>query len=382
MQLRRARGRAAQRRYRYRKEQALAETQARNEKLEAIVEGFTKALLGFGDHVMKSKAAALDRKLGFAYCDVVKTCLGLAARANEDQTRSEPNSQTPVYDENLPTSTVVSRSPDVKSSPLSTSDASQSAEPFNETSDIHKVLTPSPTASRCVLPGITFMFTQNPLLASDYSVADQFSYPEPSLWRRLLRHAVLRSYRALDRANGVPGTSHSWLARSHYFTLRHAPRWQLLILAKLGLESMAQEARSRVYGPSLPAKFDGTRLFNTDGHRILANAVAQDLERAGIWSESEMLRPEDLEGYIATKGTFSLDGNTLELQLFSSKASTSDSKQRISAEAKLQTVIIDTEKFIWKISEDAICLGDGMCFPKRIVNNAIVYSAVHMSQHI
>lgn len=332
---------------------------------------------------MKSKAVTLDKKLGLAYCDVVKTFLGLTAESTKDPIQSEATSETCVHEENPQTTTVVSASPEIELNPSSSSDSSPSEWLLNETSYSRHGLPPPATPSTYVLPRMAFMFTQNPLLASDYSVAEQFSYPEPSLWRRLLRHAILRSYRALDGVDGVPETPHSWLARSHHFSLRHAPRWQLLILAKLGLESMAEEARSRVYGPSLPSKkFDGTRPFTTDSHRILANAIALDLDRAGMWSESEMLRPEDLEDYIATKGKVSIDENTLEIQLFSSKNSVFDSRQTMSSESKSQTVIVDTEKFIWKISEDAICLGDSMGFAKRVVNKAIVYSAVHMSQDI
>jgi hypothetical protein len=188
---------------------------------------------------------------------------------------------------------------------------------------------------------------------------------------------MLRSYRALERAGDRQQNSKSWLARSHHFSLRHANTWHLLFLTKLGLDKMIEDTHFTTYGPALPAKKPSIDVFfGTSKHRELASAVLNDLESEGLWPN--MVRSEEVEEYISKKGKTRLVGNRLELRLFSPKGSRSPSPATFPSERHLQTVILDTEKLIRKICEDSICLGDGIAFPKRIINNAIVYSAVHM----
>ncbi|KIW70363.1 hypothetical protein PV04_02638 [Phialophora macrospora] len=387
-QLRRARGRAAQRRYRHRKDQTLAETHAKNVKLEAIVEEMVKAFLGFGDHIIRTEAAVSHGDLGPAYCEFVKTFLGLMAEVDQVKDRPPNQPPSPSWDNTLPTigsrttQSVVPTPEQIDSSSRS-SNESVFAEllPTAESNKAPGFWPTTPTVVRPPSLRIISMPTQNPLLSGDYSAMDEFSYPEPSLWRRLLRHGMLRSYRALEGADDIQENPQSWLARSHHFSLRHASRWQIRFLTKLGLDQMIENMHSTGYGATPSPKGLGVdQVFGTVKHRELANAVLKDLEREGIWPE--MVRSEELDNYLATKGNTRLVGNRLELRLFSPKGSRSPRSRAASPGRKVQTVIIDTEKLVWKLCDESICLGDGMGFPRRIINDAIVYSAVHISHDI
>jgi hypothetical protein len=387
-QLRRARGRAAQRRYRHRKDQTLAETHARNVKLEAIVEEMAKAFLGFGDHIIRTEAAISHGDLGPVYCEVVKTFLSLMAEVDqvkgwpEDQTRNSSCENTSGRIGSGTTQSVVQTPEQMESSSRSPYEfAFAELLPTAESSKAAGFRRMTLTDVGPPSLGIMSMPTQNPLLSGDYSAIDEFSYPEPSLWRRLLRHGMLRSYQALEGPGDIQENSQSWLARSHHFSLRHASRWQIRFLTKLGLDQMTENMHSTVYGPvPSPKELSVNQVFGTEKHRELANAVLKDLEREGIWPE--MVRSEEIENYLATKGNTRLIGNRLELRLFSPKGPRSPTPRAASTGKKFQTVIIDTEKLIKKLCEESICLGDGMGFLKRIINNAIVYSAVHISHDI
>ncbi|KAJ9616497.1 hypothetical protein H2200_000216 [Cladophialophora chaetospira] len=385
--LRRARGRAAQRRYRYRKEQTLAETQARNEKLEAVMDGMVKALLRFGDHVMESKAGISHGDLSSAYCELTRTFLDLTAKVNEEEDGSHDPSLNFEHEDKTHTKgpknpqLSVDSPADTESSSCGSSESASAKHLPDAEKKRHKPFGLHPTMrqdAKVVSPGIILMPTQNPLLSGDYATVDELSFPEPSLWKRLLRHGLLRSYRALDSLTDHQADPKSWLARSHHFSLRHTTRWHLMFLTKLALERMIHDTRTPSHGPR-PPQIDWNELFSTTRHRDLAHAVLNDLEREGVWPE--MLRSEEIEDYISTKGRFSLVGDRLELRLFSPKKSRTPSLTR-STSAEAQVVILDTEKLIRRICDESICLGDGMGFPKRIINNAIVYSAVHMAANL
>ena len=195
------------------------------------------AFLSFGDRLIHTQPKTGHGDSGPAYCEVVKTFLYLTAQAHEEE--GWPGDQLPdVIEGNDPpsldlrTTQSVVQTPvaEVEPSPCSSYE-SVFAEPFpgsDGTSQHLEFLPPMSSDVQSLSPSIILMPTQNPLLAGDYLAMEVLSSPELSLWKRLLRHGMLRSYRALECADNEQAQPKSWLARSHHFSLRHATRWHLL----------------------------------------------------------------------------------------------------------------------------------------------------------
>jgi hypothetical protein len=340
-----------------------------------------KALVTFGETVLQSKSVS-NEIVGPAYRQVVQAFLSLTTQINDE---SEPQDQP-----QKPRSEYVSKAMGPESTPsyfetlaeMQTNSSSSGETPALESLPLAKDRVSTDTAPdnvalrdfRSLPPGIILMPALNPLFSDDYSRFEAFCDRGPTLWKRLLHYGMLRSYRALECASEVRDNSQSWLARTHRFSLRYASRWQLMFLSKTGLERM-MDPRHYTYGPSRPP-IRADRVFGTTKHRELADAVRHDLEREGLWQN--MLRTEDVDNYISTKGTTKLVGNRLELRLSSSTASSDRDPRTPEPGRGIRTVVLDVEKLVWRICEDSICMGDGIACPKDTVKKAIVYAAVHI----
>ncbi|OAP56270.1 hypothetical protein AYL99_09449 [Fonsecaea erecta] len=393
--LRRARGRAAQRRYRHRQEQTLAENEGRIKKLESVVQGMISAFLDFGDHVSLSIAVPTFNEtgdLGTAYHETVRRFRDLAAEVDEDISCRQDRSPNSTSDDSqqATTQSILRPSSRPQSIPLSTVDTSfktGNSQRVPVSNANVKVVDKWPSAAaysmhRFLSSAFISMPLQNPGLSSDYSNIKELAFPGSSLQQRLIRNGMLLNYQALH-CDQEQDKRYSWCARVHRFSFRHSNKWDILFLTRLGLDKMVeashQKVRRRSYGPaSPPRQLPGSGFFDDERHQQLAAAIQNDLELEGTLSD--IVRAEELDDYLATKGRTTLDGNTLELRLFSVKQCWSQPSTISSPHEDIKTVLIDTEKFLRKLCEEAICLGDGMGFAKHIVNDAIVCSAMYMSQ--
>lgn len=348
----------------------------------------TKAFLDFGDQVMKP--GQLHSRQGFeglakAYCQTAKTFLSLAAEAHQEDSgpldqQGSSNREPSPREESDGTLPAFPHAFDPSERDLNAE--RMSPVPFQGTQlEMPNQFSAGTTASTS---GIPFLPTQIPLLSDDYGTLAE--YPEPVLWKRIVRHAILKTYRALRASCEPHDVSQAWLARSHRFSLRHLSRHELLVLTKYTLDSMMQEIRDRSrnplsFGPHPPKRnLSFHEYFCRDKNRQLGTAVLHDFGLLGI-SMSEIMRPTELESYLSTKGTFKVDGNRIVLQLYPSAGQGIPQNKDFTHPGNLQSVILDTDKLVCKLVEDTMCLGDGMGFPKRILNSAIVYSAIQIESN-
>ncbi|KIW34907.1 uncharacterized protein PV07_01649 [Cladophialophora immunda] len=391
--LRRARGRAAQRRYRHRQEQTLADNEARIEKLESVVQGMINTFLDFGDQVTRSMAVPTHNDsgdLGTAYHEAVKKFRNLAAEVDEDISWPQDQALSSTSDDTRQAANdtdlqLASRGPSkLPSTAGATYEVVRLRRPPCSKASSQTLAISQPALShnmqKFLSPAIISMPVLNPVLSADYLNIEELSFSEGSLYKRLLHYGMLRNYQAL-RCDDPQDKRNPWSHRVHRFSLRHSTKWNLLFLTRLALEKMSEESCERIHGPAPPSReLPDNEFFGSEKHRSLATAIQHDLELEGILSD--IVRAEEIEDYLAQKGTTRLEGNRLELRLFSGKAKgcRTHGSQASSPHEDIQTVIIDTERFMQKLCDQAICLGNGMGFSKHIVNDVIVYSAVHMGE--
>ncbi|KIY02310.1 uncharacterized protein Z520_02448 [Fonsecaea multimorphosa CBS 102226] len=364
----------------------MAENDARIQKLESVVQGMIDAFLGFGDHVTRSMAVPTisdSRGLGTAYHEAVEKFRNLAAEIDEDVCCSQDQS---------PNSTSGDCQQAVSQSILQTSSRPQSKllwtsqhPPVFKTS-VKAADNPTPESSynmhRFLSSAIILMPNGNPVLSGDYSDIKELSFPGSSVQQRLFRHGMWRNYQALH-CDEFQDKRYSWCDRVHGFSFRHSSRSDLLFLTRLGLDKMIEESHRKTHGrlngqASPPEHAPGNRIFDDEKHHQLAAAIQNDLELEGILSD--IVRAEEIDHHLAKKGRTILDGNRLELRLFPIEGCWSHTSKGPSPNEDIQTVVIDTERFVRKLCDEAICLGNGMGFSKHIINDAIVYSALHVSQ--
>lgn len=212
-----------------------------------------------------------------------------------------------------------------------------------------------------------------PLMLEDYWSAERVVGQNIPLRVQILHRGLLTAYQALRDEFGNKSRLGAWFSRSHRFSLPHTNQSTLLFLTRHSLSRLTVDLdEGSQQTPPLPV---GENIFYGQHYEHLSHAVQREMELSGLHTE-DLLYPDDIEAYLENKGQLSMNNSELRLRM---RFPVAEQGLRSEDAVNEKLVKIDVNRLINRLVDGALCVGNGIAFPKTDVNNAIVFAATSLT---
>lgn len=240
----------------------------------------------------------------------------------------------------------------------------------------HKAHTKSvsaPLKSYSVPSSILSMPLYKPVMLEDYRSADCTVGQIIPLRVQILHRGLLTAYQALKDESHNESRLGEWFSRSHRFSMPHANKSTLLFMTRYSLSRLTNDLRQGAL--ILPTTSESEDIFHGREYEYLSNAVRHEMKLSGLHTE-DLLYPSDIETYLENKGQLLLNKSELQLRM---RFPVTENGPRPKELTEEKLVKIDVNRLINCLIDGALCVGNGIAFPKTLVNNAIVFAAISMT---
>jgi hypothetical protein len=314
------------------------------------------ALVRFGDEVTQTDGSRSGGKLQLAYRDALETFCNLS----HDAVLNESDSHSPGTFENDSSSlatTVVGGRGLAQLEATQVGISKSACDASSQGSAIRASAHPVPPAVLQMPLLNSLAFEETPLWGTVVNATTPF-------WARLLHICLELTCRALRECRLPTSTLSSWLWKTHTFSLRHASPSDLWHLTTIAMRDLAVELHQRKEAgsesPGLTG--DSATYFSSTDHHSLARAVRREMEDAKL-PLSSMLSAHEIAPYLARKGEVQLSETEIRLRV---------NVSTYPQAASPRIAVIELQKFMQHLCSGAFCVGDGVSFPKEVVNRAVV----------
>ncbi|KAH7310700.1 hypothetical protein B0I35DRAFT_439555 [Stachybotrys elegans] len=376
LQRQRERAREAQRRFRLRRLNALAEADARNKKLEEAIDTLFDAFTKFSKQVSPLIDGHADGATMMSLQDTLKTFVtvakGLETEPAEEtllETREEERPEEPRREDTPPFA--------LPGTELYQADEARAR---NDHQSYDEMMQMGSRTSRALenapaSPFIQLMLHHNPVLSEDYwgIDLDLTARAASPLWQRLFHTTMVVSYRHLRLAQKDNHPRSQWFQRAHQFSLHRANPLSLLNLTAIGLRIAAMEIQDAT-DPKDEGSRSPARYFDIPEYHMLGTIIKQDMVAQGVPLD-DIVGAEDVEASLREKGMTGYDDEHIYLTL---DANNQWCKNLLPTASGNIMVTIGIRSFIRHMIDASVCLGDAIGYHRPAMNLAIVRSAAKL----